>query len=96
MDGTLDIWDYIFKQNDPILSLQVRVCARVCEYVRACHRECVRVIVCVFLCIRVCQVYPRVCLMYHGVCLVYARCDAYMYHRQDATGTVEQWNDNIW
>ncbi|KAI0213749.1 hypothetical protein LSAT2_001178 [Lamellibrachia satsuma] len=23
MDGTLDIWDYIFKQNDPILSLQV-------------------------------------------------------------------------
>ena len=23
MDGTLDIWDYIFKQNDPTLSLQV-------------------------------------------------------------------------
>ena len=23
MDGTLDIWDFIFKQNDPTLSLQV-------------------------------------------------------------------------
>jgi len=24
-DGTLDIWDIIFKQNDPTLSLQVRI-----------------------------------------------------------------------
>ena len=23
MDGTLDIWDIVFKQNDPTLSLQV-------------------------------------------------------------------------
>ncbi len=25
MDGTLDIWDVIFKQNDPTLSLQVKI-----------------------------------------------------------------------
>jgi hypothetical protein len=24
MDGTLDVWDIIFKQNDPTLSLQVK------------------------------------------------------------------------
>ena len=24
MDGTLDVWDYLFKQNDPTLSIQVR------------------------------------------------------------------------
>ena len=23
-DGTLDVWDYLFKQNDPTLSIQVR------------------------------------------------------------------------
>ena len=23
MDGTLDVWDYLFKQNDPTLSIQV-------------------------------------------------------------------------
>ena len=23
MDGTLDVWDYFYKQNDPTLSLQV-------------------------------------------------------------------------
>jgi dynein intermediate chain 2 len=23
MDGTLDVWDFIFKQNDPILNVQV-------------------------------------------------------------------------
>eukprot|EP00762_Andalucia_godoyi_P000256 ANDGO_03198.mRNA.1 Dynein intermediate chain 3 len=23
MDGTLDVWDYLYKQNDPVLSLQV-------------------------------------------------------------------------
>jgi hypothetical protein len=23
MDGTLDVWDFIFKQNDPILNIQV-------------------------------------------------------------------------
>jgi dynein intermediate chain 2 len=23
MDGTLDVWDFIFKQNDPTLTLQV-------------------------------------------------------------------------
>ena len=23
MDGTLDIWDFLFKQNDPTLSIQV-------------------------------------------------------------------------
>ena len=24
MDGTLDVWDFIFKQNDPILNVQVK------------------------------------------------------------------------
>ena len=24
MDGSLDVWDYLFKQKDPTLSLQVR------------------------------------------------------------------------
>ena len=23
MDGTLDVWDFIFKQNDPLLNIQV-------------------------------------------------------------------------
>jgi dynein intermediate chain 2 len=23
MDGTLDVWDFIFKQNDPTLNIQV-------------------------------------------------------------------------
>ena len=23
MDGTVDVWDYLFKQNDPTLSIQV-------------------------------------------------------------------------
>ena len=23
MDGRLDVWDYLFKQNDPTLSIQV-------------------------------------------------------------------------
>ena len=23
MDGTLDVWDYFYKQNDPTLSLQI-------------------------------------------------------------------------
>ena len=24
MDGALDVWDYLFKQNEPTLSIQVR------------------------------------------------------------------------
>lgn len=23
MDGTVDVWDYLFKQNDPTLTIQV-------------------------------------------------------------------------
>ena len=37
MDGTLDVWDYLFKQNDPTLSLQVRLvycCSAIVEAVR--------------------------------------------------------------
>jgi len=26
MDGVLDVWDYLFKQNEPTLSIQVRLC----------------------------------------------------------------------
>lgn len=25
MDGVLDVWDYLFKQNEPTLSIQVKV-----------------------------------------------------------------------
>ena len=25
MDGTLDVWDYLFKQKDPTLSVQVNI-----------------------------------------------------------------------
>uniref|UniRef100_A0A0E9RS69 Uncharacterized protein n=1 Tax=Anguilla anguilla TaxID=7936 RepID=A0A0E9RS69_ANGAN len=33
MDGTLDVWDFLFKQNDPTLSLKV---GGVCVQVNAC------------------------------------------------------------
>jgi len=26
MDGTLDVWDYFYKQNEPALSLQAKGC----------------------------------------------------------------------
>jgi hypothetical protein len=26
MDGTLDVWDYLFKQNEPTLTIQVLYC----------------------------------------------------------------------
>ena len=28
MDGTLDVWDFVFKQTDPTLTLQVRCISR--------------------------------------------------------------------
>lgn len=31
MDGTLDVWDFLFKQNDPTLSLKVCPFACPCE-----------------------------------------------------------------
>ena len=27
MDGTIDVWDYIFKQNEPTLTVQVNWCS---------------------------------------------------------------------
>ena len=30
MDGTLDIWDFLFKQNDPTLSIQVNFTRQWC------------------------------------------------------------------
>ena len=36
MDGTLDVWDYYYKQNDPTLSLQARAAG---HRARRAHRQ---------------------------------------------------------
>ena len=33
MDGTLDVWDYLFKQNDPTLSIQVIKLAPIAQHI---------------------------------------------------------------
>lgn len=44
MDGTLDIWDFLFKQNDPTLSIQVRGNAKFQRNLMADFHKCHKII----------------------------------------------------
>ncbi len=43
MDGSLDIWDLIFKQNDPTLSIQVEFCQniKIIETIKCTEKMCI-------------------------------------------------------